>query len=146
MQIKLKPVSTIKSSLGIQQYGPAHKYFADRCKNYMNAKYVPEKNGPLVNTSFVDNQCNIVYPQEYAHYQYKGKLYVDPITNKGAFFSEDYGYWSRPKSQGIPKVPTDTNLNYTKAGTGPYWDKRMVSAEMQKIEKEMEIYIKRGCK
>lgn len=31
--------------------------------------------------------------------------------------------------------------NYTTPGTGPYWDKRMVSAEMQQVVKEVQNYI-----
>ena len=143
MRVKLNPVGVIKTRLGIQQNGPTHKYFAERCKDYMNTRYVPQENGALISTSYVDNSCNIVYPQPYAHYQYKGKLYVDPKTEKGAFFNENYGFWSRP---GVAKKPTGKNLIYHKAGTGPYWDKKMVSAEMPKIEKEVQEFVKRGSK
>jgi len=31
--------------------------------------------------------------------------------------------------------------NYTTAGTGPYWDKRMVSAEMDKVEQEVRMFV-----
>ena len=31
--------------------------------------------------------------------------------------------------------------NYTTPGTGPYWDKRMVSAEMQDVVEEVQNYI-----
>lgn len=31
--------------------------------------------------------------------------------------------------------------NYTTPGTGPYWDKRMVSAEIQDVVKEVQNYI-----
>lgn len=31
--------------------------------------------------------------------------------------------------------------NYTTPGTGPYWDKRMVSAEMQDVVKEVQEYV-----
>lgn len=34
--------------------------------------------------------------------------------------------------------------NYTTPGTGPYWDKRMVSAEIQDVVKEVQEYVKRG--
>lgn len=58
---------------------------------------------------------SITYEQEYAHAQYIGEV------NGG-------------------KV-----VNYTTPGTGPYWDKRMVSAEMQDVVKEVQNYIdKRG--
>lgn len=144
MEIKFKPIGTIKSRLGIQKYGPAHKYLAERCRQHMNDKYVPEgKTKVLTQTSFVSNNCEIVYPQPYAHYQYIGKLYVDPEYKKGAFYNENYGFWSR---KGIAKVPTNTDLKYKKAGTGPYWDKQMKSADMKSIEQEVQEYVKKGCK
>lgn len=31
--------------------------------------------------------------------------------------------------------------NYTTPGTGPYWDKRMVSAEMEQVVKEVQKYV-----
>lgn len=31
--------------------------------------------------------------------------------------------------------------NYTTPGTGPYWDKRMVSAEMKDVVKEVQDYV-----
>ena len=34
--------------------------------------------------------------------------------------------------------------NYTTPGTGPYWDKRMVSAEMEKVVSEVQAYVNRG--
>lgn len=58
----------------------------------------------------------ITYEQRYAHAQYIGEV------NGG-------------------KV-----VNYTTPGTGPYWDKRMVSAEMQDIVKEVQDYVNRGGK
>lgn len=59
---------------------------------------------------------SITYEQEYAHAQYIGEV------NGG-------------------KV-----VNYTTPGTGPYWDKRMVSAEIQDIVKEVQDYVNRGGK
>lgn len=34
--------------------------------------------------------------------------------------------------------------NYTTPGTGPYWDERMKSAEMQDVIKEVQEYVNRG--
>ena len=36
--------------------------------------------------------------------------------------------------------------NYTTPGTGPYWDKRMVSAEMQDVVKEVQDFVNHGGK
>lgn len=49
-------------------------------------------------------------------------------------------------AQYIGKVNGGTVVNYTTPGTGPYWDKRMVSAEMQDIVKEVQDFIDRGGK
>lgn len=143
MKIEFKPVGVIKTRLGIQKYGPAHKYFASTCRRRMNAKYVPESVGMLATNSRIDDECNICYETPYAHYQYIGKLYVDPKNKKGAFYNENYGFWSR---KGVKKEPTDKDLHYSKPGTGPYWDRKMVSAEMSEVEKELESYIRRGGK
>lgn len=110
----LKPVSVIKANLGIEPNGRIHKYFTERCRDYMNEKYVPEDTGTLINTSYVDSQCNIVYQQKYAHAQYVG------VVNGGEV------------------------KNYTKPGTGPYWDKRMVSADMPQIVKEVQSKVNGG--
>ena len=53
----------------------------------------------------------ITYESPYAHYQYEG------VSKNGKTF------------------------NYTTPGTGPHWDKRMVSAEMQDVVKEVQNYV-----
>jgi hypothetical protein len=136
VSVKFQPVSNIKTRLGIQKYGPAHKFFANNCMNRMNARYTPEREGEngLTGSSIVDEKCNIIYQSPYAHYLYKGKLYVDPETGSS---------WAK---EGTTKVPTNKNLKYHKSGTGPHWDKKMVSAEIKDIERETNEYVKRGCK
>ena len=59
---------------------------------------------------------SITYEQEYAHAQYIGEV------NGG-------------------KV-----VNYTTPGTGPYWDKRMVSTDMQNVAAEVQDFIDKGGK
>lgn len=54
---------------------------------------------------------SITYEQEYAHAQYIGEVNGGQVKN------------------------------YTTPGTGPYWDKRMVSAEMQDVVREVQAYI-----
>lgn len=61
-----------------------------------------------------------MFPPEsdYGHYQYEGILYVDPITRKGAFYSPEYGFWSRP---GVAKVPSDKLLTYSQPNAQRHW-------------------------
>ena len=79
-------------------------------------KYVPMDTGALSETLDVGADY-ITYEQPYAHYQYKG------ISQSG-----------KP-------------LNYSTekhAYAGSYWDKRMVSAEMNDVIKEVQEYVNRG--
>jgi hypothetical protein len=59
---------------------------------------------------------SITYESPYARYQYYG------VSKNGKSF------------------------NYTTPGTGPYWNKRMVSAEIDSVVKEVQDYVNRGGK
>lgn len=142
MSVYIKPISTIKARLGIQEGGPAHAFFTETCYKHMG-RFVPGGTDGNLNQN-VDIQTNqITYKSPYAHYQYIGKLYVDPKYEKGAFYSEDYGYWSRP---GITKKPTQKDLKYHTPGTGSYWDKKMWTSKKNEVIAEVQKYIDRGCK
>ena len=56
----------------------------------------------------------ITYESPYAHAQYIGEVHGSPVRN------------------------------YTTPGTGSYWDKKMVSAEMNDVIKEVQEYVNRG--
>lgn len=82
--------------------------------------YVPTgENRALYNDikSFNENngERDVVYAYNpngvpYGHYQHEGIIYVDPITEKGAFYSSEYGFWSRPDTK---KIPTTRLLHYS---------------------------------
>ena len=111
MPVKLQPTSVIKARLGIEPSGRVQKFFTNTCYKHMD-KYVPQDTGDL--RTIVDIQADsITYEMPYARYQY-------------------YGMWDDG---------THVVQNYTTPGTGPYWDKRMVSAEMPTIENEVQRYI-----
>ena len=57
---------------------------------------------------------SVTYEQPYAHAQYIGEVHGSPVRN------------------------------YTTPGTGSYWDKKMVSAEMNDVIKEVQDYVNRG--
>ena len=116
MSVELKPASVIEMDLGLEPYGDAHKYFADRCMFRMNARYVPEDTGTLHDEAYRDSECNIVYDQLYAGYQYYG----------------------------MRKDGTHVVKNYSKKETrpyqGPYWDQLMVTAEREELLQDMKDY------
>ena len=111
MPVKIQPTSTIKARLGIEPNGRVQKFFTNTCYKHMD-KYVPMDDGNLRTIVSIKTD-SITYEMPYARYQYYG-------------IRED----------GTHKV-----IHYTTPGTGAYWDKRMVSAEIQDVLKEVQKYI-----
>lgn len=142
IKVKMQPTSVIKANLGIQPNGPVHAYFTETCYKYMS-KFVPGGTSSHLNQNVDIQTDKIIYQSPSSHYLYTGKLYVDPKYKKGAFYSPDYGYWSRP---GIAKINSGKDLIYHTVGTGSQWDKRMWTSRGQEVVKEVQDYIDRGCK
>lgn len=104
------PTATIKESIGINPNGPVQSYFTEACYRRMD-KYVPMRNGDLRNDVTLTKN-SITYEVPYATYQYFGQ-----------------------REDGTHKVQ-----NYTTPGTGPYWDKQMLSAERADLIKEVQKF------
>ena len=111
MPVKMKPTSVIKARLGLEPNGRVQKFFTNTCYKHMD-KYVPMDEGNLRINVIVDSN-SITYESPYARYQYYG----------------------------VREDGTHQVRNYTTPGTGPYWDKRMVSAEMQDVINEVQNYV-----
>ena len=139
VKLEMKPISAINARLGLDEGGRVQKHFTNTCARYMD-KYVPYDDGGLRNNIEIGID-DITYISPHAHYQYKGELYVDPVTGKGAFYSPDFGFWSRPNTE---KIPSGKGLNYHAPGTGSYWDKKMWTAEGKDVIKEVENYMQGG--
>jgi hypothetical protein len=114
MEIKMFPASKIKQRLGLEHGGVVQKFFTNTCYKHMD-KYVPKDEGNLrIIVSMDINGNKITYQSPYARYQYHG-------------MRED---------------GTHVVKNYTTPGTGPYWDKRMWSAEKDKVIRETQKYLR----
>ena len=108
MPVKIKPISNIKAKLGIEVNGKVQRWFTHTCRIAME-KYVPKDEGNL--RLIVDEQPSwITYEMPYARYQYYGM--------------RDDG--------------THVVRNYTTPNTCPYWDRKMVSADMPSIIKKAQ--------
>lgn len=117
MPVKLQPTSVIKARLGIEPNGRVQKFFQQTCYKHMD-KYVPMDEGNLRINVDLSDPTKIVYQSPYARYQYYG----------------------------VREDGTRIVQNYTTPGTGTYWDKRMMSAEIQDVIKEVQDFIKHGGK
>lgn len=142
MSVYLKSTSVIKTRLGIQKNGPAHAFLTQTCYRYMTP-FVPGGAKSHLNQNTDLRVDKIIYQGPDAHYLYIGKKYIDPKYKKGAFYSQDFGYWSRP---GITKINSGEDLVYHTPGTGSQWDKRMWTSKGDNVEKEVQSYVNRGCK
>ena len=74
-------------------------------------KYVPLGDTGNLRDVVTKTANSITYEMSYAHAQYVGIVNGSQVRH------------------------------YTTPGTGPYWDKRMVSAEMQNVIKEVQEYL-----
>ena len=122
MPVKLKPTSEIKARLGLEPNGKVQKFFTQTCAIHMD-KYVPMDEGTLAGSVINNGQPTsnvrtnyIVYDTPYARYQYYG------VREDGTHRIKHYS--------------TEKHLL-----AGSYWDKRMVSAEMNEVVKEVQDYI-----
>ncbi len=95
--------------------------------------YTPFASGVLKDSGRVtEGGKAIEYNTPYANYLYHGKLMVDPKTRKGAFYSPDYGFWSRP---GVPKELTDRDLQFQGAPQrGAFWVQRAFEANTDALD------------
>lgn len=71
----------------------------------------------------------VVWDSPDANYLYEGKLMVDRFTYKGAFFSKNYGYWSRPNTEKILD-PNGRNLEFHKRPGADHWFDKMIADKM----------------
>lgn len=110
----LPPVSIIELNLGINPGGRVQKQFVDACQRRMD-KYIPFRPG-----------------------QEGGSLRLKHIKDgKSITYIMPYAH---AQYVGFTTGPV---RNYTTPGTGPYWDKKMLSAERESLVKEVQEYIRR---
>lgn len=138
VEVKFKPANTIVADLGLNEGGRVHKFFTQTCAIHMD-KYVPFDRGTLAKYKIYGFDT-IAYEQPYAHYMYVGKVMGPniPIKVNGVivkWFSKAPKYYT-----GADIVYNTTKHEYA----GPYWDKRMWSAEKDDVIEEVQRYVDRG--
>ena len=107
MSVVINSFDKIVKDLNIDEEGYGMQAFTNECVRRMD-KYVPMDEGDL-RTNINITKHSVTYESPYASYQY-------------------YGI----RADGTRKVQ-----HYTTAGTGPKWDERMKSAEIEEITEFM---------
>lgn len=118
------------AALTAEAFGRRTQLFAANEFKRIMEPYVPADNLILSGSARVtatETRGSVIYNTPYAHYQYVGRLFVDPQTGKGAFTNGER-FWSRP---GVAKIPSSRRLKY-KTSRNPLatseWDKAALTA------------------
>ena len=141
VKIDVSDAATILKNHGLNPGGRVQEFFTSEIMRKADP-YVPFLAGALRDSARIsEDKCAIIYDTPYARYHWFGKLMVDPVTGKGAFYSPTYGFWSR---RYVDKVLTNKNLNYNGAPLrGPRWVERCWINEKENIIKSTEAFMKK---
>lgn len=130
----------IMDKFGLNENGRTQKVVDTSFIHYMRLK-MPRDSGVMISNTRNPQGGLVTVETPYAHYMNEGIKYVDPITGKGAFFNENYGFWSRPN---IKKVPSDELLNYHGGpDRGAHFVERTASENFDDILREAQKEIDR---
>lgn len=101
----------------------AQRFLASEVQR-LSDPYIPMQQGMLKNQNIIaQDGSSITYTQPYAHYQYYGQAMAGRA----------------------PKKYTGNELDYHGAPMrGKEWDKRMMADKREEIERNLEIFVKRG--
>lgn len=126
VKVEMKPINTILARLGVDKTGDV-QLFVTNTINRRITRYMPYRSSVLsTKLKLISGPTEITVMGPYARYQYYEKVMIGKA----------------------PKQVTDVNLNYDKTKhpqAGPFWDRRLMAAEGQKIAAEVNKFIRRGA-
>lgn len=135
IDIFLPSQKELLEKLGLDENGRVQKVVDNSFIHYMRLK-MPQDSKMMINNTRNPHGGLVTVETPYAHYMNEGILYVDPITGKGAFYNENYGFWSRPNTK---KVSSGKTLNYHGgANRGAHFVERTINENFNDILKEAQ--------
>ena len=114
MPVYIEPSKVIILKAGLENGGEVHKFFTNTCYKYMD-RYVPYSGDNKQGTHMRENVA--MKPDEI--------IYLKPYSH-----AQYVGFTTGPV------------VNYTTAGTGPYWDRQMATANGDDVVREVGEYVK----
>lgn len=130
----------VMDRFGLNENGSTQKVVDTSFIHHMRLK-MPKDTGVMIANTRNPEGGLVTVETPYAHYMNEGIKYVDPITGKGAFFNESYGFWSRPNTK---KVPSGDPLQYHGGpNRGAHFVERTASEDFDDILKEAQKEIDR---
>ena len=144
IKVDMKPVQHIMKRLGVTAQGDVQRFHTANVRRRIQ-RYMPYRSGATIKLMIVQSSADepfIHVDQDYAHYLYEGKVWVDPKTHAAGFLTPN-GWRSR---KGVPKVASDRDIEYDKTKNpeaGAHWDRRLVAAEGEVMRQELQDYVNR---
>lgn len=146
IKVEMQPVNRIVTKLGVNPNGDVQMQVT-RIINQRITKYMPFRSGALATKlKFIKSPTEIEVTGPYARVMYYGEVMVDPVTGAAGFKDAD-GQWK--SRRGVAKVRSGRAFNYDTTKhphAGPFWDRRMMTAEGQAIRFELQHYVNRRGK
>lgn len=142
IKVDMAPVSAIMGRLGVTAHGDVQRFHTANVRRRIQ-KYMPYRSGATIKLMIVQSPADepfIHVDQEYAHYLYAGKVWVDPVTHAAGFLTPN-GWRSR---KGVAKTETSRKLKYDKTKNpeaGSHWDRRLMAAEGDAMRQDLQNYV-----
>lgn len=140
IKVNMRPVNEVLSRLGVAPDGDVQAQVTKIVSHRMT-RYMPFRSGALATKlKIIRSPTEIEVLGPYAHYQYEGVVWVDPVTHAAGFLTAN-GWRSR---RDVPKVQTSRTLDYDRSKNpeaGPHWDRRLMAAEGEAIAADVQDYI-----
>lgn len=111
-----------------------HRYFSE---------YTPMQTGNLRDSVSLE-PFKVTYNQPYAHYQWEGIKYNDPLINASGWFDVNAGRWY--SHSGVTKVRTEIPLNYSQEQNPlatSHWEEPAQQAFKATVATQVSAYIRR---
>lgn len=143
-KLEIPNIDEMIKDCGLNERGRAQcyidKFILEESEPYVPGKHIQDAG--VIATEIGSGQ--VIWDSPDAQYLYEGKLMVDPITLKGAFFSPDYGFWSRPNTEKILD-PNGRDLEYHGGGKrGSKWFDRMIDEKMDELVEGVQNIVNGG--
>lgn len=138
VKVELKPTNTIIANLGIQERGPAHKFFTNTCYKYMGP-FVPGGVNSHINQNVFIEADSITYLSPDSHYHFIGEIMGPnvPIEKVGNLVTK----WISLAPKG-GKYYTGRPLDHSRyPGTGAHWDRLMITSKGDQVVKEVQDFV-----
>lgn len=145
IDVKFDKTDIVLKNHGFQEGGPVQAFFTSEVMEN-SGPYTPGGSDGMLatNTTIWKDKDGYTYISIYSKNMWGGKVMVDPITGKGGFFSESYGFWSRPKT---PKILSNRDIKYHGGPLeGPRWVDRMWADRSDTIIDSVQKFSDRGAK